>query len=147
MYYVFMMLGPTAGMAKKSAVRLNTQPHVPHASTAKLTDNTCLTCPQAQITWGNRAFGNLHEQSTIFLVSLWFHALFVSVEGAATMGWAYVIFRGCYPLLWAICGPMPGSVRPHPPPPPPPPPPPRSLCLGHPRAAYDVHGDFQSPYA
>ena len=27
-------------------VRANNQPQVLHASTAKLTDNTCLTCPQ-----------------------------------------------------------------------------------------------------
>ena len=29
-------------------VRSNNQPQVLHASTAKLTDNTCLTCPQAR---------------------------------------------------------------------------------------------------
>ena len=55
MYYLFMMLGPTAGMSRRS---------------------------NAQREWGARAFGNLHEQSTIFLVSLWSHALFVSVRRA-----------------------------------------------------------------
>eukprot|EP01051_Picozoa_sp_SAG22_P011426 SAG22_NODE_1098_length_5567_cov_27.664045_2_plen_167_part_00 len=83
MYYGFMQLGPTAGMSNRS---------------------------KAQITWGNRAFGNLHEQSTIFLVSLWLHALFVSVDGAAALGWAYLLFRSLYPVLWAVCGPMPQSM-------------------------------------
>ena len=36
--------GPPSGLG---AVRSNNQPQVPHASTAKLTDNTCLTCSQA----------------------------------------------------------------------------------------------------
>lgn len=51
---------------------------------------------------GVRAFGNLHEQSIIFLVALWAHALFMDVQTAATLGWAYLGFRLLYPVIWTI---------------------------------------------
>jgi hypothetical protein len=66
MYYSFLQLGPSARLSGKG---------------------------EAQATMGARAFGNLHEQSDIFLVALWVHALFWSVADAATMGWAYLGFR------------------------------------------------------
>ena len=51
---------------------------------------------------GERAFGNLHEQSIIFLVSLWMHALFVDVPTAATLGWTWLAFRLSYVFIWAL---------------------------------------------
>merc|ERR1712096_306098 len=72
-----MQLGPSAGMSGKS---------------------------EAQQTMGKRAFGNLHEQSIAFLVALWSHALFLDVDGAARMGWAYLALRAFYPVIWCLCG-------------------------------------------
>ena len=51
---------------------------------------------------GERAFGNLHEQSIIFLVSMWMHALYVDVSTAATLGWAWLGFRLSYVVIWAL---------------------------------------------
>ena len=51
---------------------------------------------------GERAFGNLHEQSIIFLVSLWMHALFVDVPTAAMLGWAWLGFRFSYVVIWSL---------------------------------------------
>lgn len=77
MYYVFLILGPSARLNGFNA---------------------------AQTRWGERAFGNLHEQSVALLPALWLHALFTSVPEAATMGWAYLAFRALYPIIWAIGG-------------------------------------------
>ncbi len=77
LYYLFMQLGPSAALTGKVA---------------------------EQVEWGRRAFGNLHEQSVIFLPALWMHALFTSVPEAAMMGWSYLAFRALYPILWAIGG-------------------------------------------
>lgn len=55
-----------------------------------------------QIRMGERAFGNLHEQSIMFLVSLWMHALFVDVSTAASLGWAWLAFRLSYVVIWAL---------------------------------------------
>lgn len=77
LYYIFMQLGPSAALTGKVA---------------------------EQVEWGRRAFGNLHEQSVIFLPALWMHALFTNVSEAAMLGWAYLAFRALYPILWAIGG-------------------------------------------
>jgi hypothetical protein len=77
MYYFFLQLGPSAALTGKAA---------------------------GQVEWGRRAFGNLHEQSVIFLPALWLHALFTSVPEAALMGWTYLAFRALYPIVWAIGG-------------------------------------------
>jgi len=63
MYYAFMQLGPSARMSNKS---------------------------EAQVQWGSRAFGNLHEQAPTFLLALWSHALFVSPDSAAALGAAWL---------------------------------------------------------
>lgn len=55
-----------------------------------------------QIQMGERAFGNLHEQSIIFLVSLWMHALFVDASSAASLGWAWLYFRLGYVVIWGL---------------------------------------------
>lgn len=60
----------------------------------------------AQCRWGERAFGNLHEQSAIFLVGLWLHAAFFDVDGAAALGWTYLAIRALYPIVWALNGGM-----------------------------------------
>mmetsp|Transcript_21202 Transcript_21202/g.34994 ORF Transcript_21202/g.34994 Transcript_21202/m.34994 type:complete len:181 (-) Transcript_21202:95-637(-) len=67
---------------------------------------------ESQVKWGQRSFGNLHEQSTIFLVALWMHALFVNVSDAAQMGWVYLFLRALYPFTWAVSG---GVTMPPPP--------------------------------
>ena len=51
---------------------------------------------------GERAFGNLHEQSTIFLAAVWLHALFVDATTATTLGWAWLGFRFAYVAIWAL---------------------------------------------
>ncbi|KAG8465861.1 hypothetical protein KFE25_005431 [Diacronema lutheri] len=75
MYYAFMQLGPSARMSNKS---------------------------EAQVQWGSRAFGNLHEQAPTFLLALWSHALFVSPDSAAALGAAWLVFRAAYPILWML---------------------------------------------
>ena len=57
-----------------------------------------------QANMGARAFGNLHEQSIVFLVSLWVHALFEDVDGAAKLGSVYLGLRALYPVVWTLCG-------------------------------------------
>ena len=49
---------------------------------------------------GDRSVGNLLEQSVPFLTSLWLHAVFVSPQSAATLGWAYLGFRSIYPVVF-----------------------------------------------
>lgn len=75
MYYAFMQLGPNARMSNLS---------------------------EAQIQWGSRAFGNLHEQAPAFLLSLWTYAIFVSPDDATTLGIVWLIFRAAYPLCGAL---------------------------------------------
>ena len=50
--------------------------------------------------WGQRIFLNMHEQSTLFLVSLWCHAVFSSKEDAATLGYMWLACRAIYPWIW-----------------------------------------------
>jgi hypothetical protein len=75
----FMPLGPTTGLDKVSASE-------PHRQ------------------WGHRSFLNTMEQLPLILAALWTHAIFVSVETATTLGWVYVFFRACYPMVWLVCG-------------------------------------------
>merc|ERR1711953_1532974 len=65
MYYAFMQLGPASGMGGYG---------------------------ESQKTWGSRTFGNLQEQSIIFIVALWLYGLFMDAGEAAHMGWAYLAF-------------------------------------------------------
>ena len=48
----------------------------------------------------DRTVGNIMEQSFPFLVSLWLHAIFVSVNGAAKLGWAWLLSRAIYPAVF-----------------------------------------------
>jgi len=48
----------------------------------------------------DRTVGNTLEQMMPFLVGLWLHALFVSVEDAAFWGWLYLLSRSLYPWLF-----------------------------------------------
>ena len=64
---------------------------------------------EKQIRMGERAFGNLHEQSTIFLAAVWLHALFVDAGTAATLGWAWLGFRFAYVAIWALTA---GNIMP-----------------------------------
>ena len=58
----------------------------------------------AQRHWGHRAFLNTMEQMPLFLAALWTHAVFVSADAATAMGWVYVAFRACYPVVWLVWG-------------------------------------------
>jgi hypothetical protein len=84
MYYAFMQLGP--------------QSKIPPKGTAD------------HVQWGERCFGNLHEQSTPFLASLWVYAVFNDVTEAAYMGWACLFFRFLYPIIWAWKGSFKNAV-------------------------------------
>merc|ERR1711939_661250 len=77
MTYVFMQMKPSAAMSGKSVGQQN---------------------------WGERAFGNLNEQSPMFLVAIWLHALFVSPDNAATLGWVYLALRILYVMIWMFSG-------------------------------------------
>jgi hypothetical protein len=71
---------------------------------------------QALILCGDRTIGNMMEQSLPFIVSLWMHALLVSVRSASVFGWAWLWFRAFYPLAFFIgppilfCSSVPGYV-------------------------------------
>jgi hypothetical protein len=56
------------------------------------------------VQWGNRIFGNLNEQSVMFMVSMWLYAVFINAEAAALNGWVYLGFRTLYPTLWLLKG-------------------------------------------
>ena len=74
---------------------------------------------EKQIRMGERAFGNLHEQSTIFLAAVWLHALFVDATTATTLGWAWLGFRFAYVAIWALTTEVPAcscAEEPRPPP-------------------------------
>lgn len=47
----------------------------------------------------DRAVANTHEQMVPFLVSMWLHAVFVSVSHATILGLGYVLLRAIYPTL------------------------------------------------
>jgi hypothetical protein len=47
----------------------------------------------------DRAVANTHEQMVPFLLSMWLHAVFVSVMHATVLGAAYVVLRSMYPAL------------------------------------------------
>jgi len=48
----------------------------------------------------DRTVGNTMEQMIPFLLGLWLHALFVSVDGAAKLGWYYIMSRLLYPVMF-----------------------------------------------
>lgn len=75
------------------------------SGTAKLVGGS-----EAHQHWGQRAFGNLHEQSPAFLAALWVHALFVSPAAAATCGALWLALRCLYPVVWAANGEMTDSI-------------------------------------
>jgi hypothetical protein len=54
----------------------------------------------------NRCAGNYGEQLIPFLISLYLHSLFVSVEVATKCGWCWLMFRSYY--SWAFKMPFPG---------------------------------------
>merc|ERR1711998_438978 len=82
MYYVFMQMGPATKQSGGGPKRSNAM---------------------------SRIFGNLHEQSIIFLVSMWMMALFVDADRAASIGKAYLGFRLLYPMIVIGCG---GNILP-----------------------------------
>ena len=47
----------------------------------------------------DRAVQNTHEQMVPFLLSMWLHAVFVSVSHATVLGLGYVVLRAVYPTL------------------------------------------------
>lgn len=47
----------------------------------------------------DRAVANTHEQMVPFLLSMWLHAVFVSVSYATVLGMVYVVLRAIYPML------------------------------------------------
>ena len=47
----------------------------------------------------DRAVANTHEQMVPFLLSMWLHAVFVSVSHATALGLVYVVLRAIYPKL------------------------------------------------
>lgn len=47
----------------------------------------------------DRAVANTHEQMVPFLLSMWLHAVFVSVNHATVLGLVYVLLRAVYPML------------------------------------------------
>ena len=49
----------------------------------------------------DRSVGNMLEQTPPFLLGLWLYALVVSVEGAARLGWVWLLLRASYPLAFA----------------------------------------------
>lgn len=52
-----------------------------------------------QMLAADRAVINTQEQMVPFLVSLWLHAVFVSISRATALGTVYVVLRGIYPFL------------------------------------------------
>ena len=44
------------------------------------------------------------EQSPVFLVALWLHAVFMSSETATCLGWTWIALRVMYPFLWLLNG-------------------------------------------
>ena len=52
-----------------------------------------------QMLSADRAVINTQEQMVPFLVSLWLHAIFVSVSVATLLGLIYVLIRASYPIL------------------------------------------------
>ena len=45
-----------------------------------------------------RSIGNTMEQAFPFLTAVWLHAVFVSPERAAFIGWVYIAARSYYPI-------------------------------------------------
>jgi hypothetical protein len=71
MYYTMMMLGPSSKECNAN---------------------------DKHVHWAVRAFGNLHEQAPVYLLSLWSYAIFVSPEDGAVFGAAYLVMRFFYPM-------------------------------------------------
>ena len=63
---------------------------------------------RAAVLAADRAVVNLVEQSLPFALFLWLHALSVSVQSAAVLGWVWVAFRAIYPVAWALKVVVPG---------------------------------------
>ena len=64
-----------------------------------------LSCPRQY--WNHRVHGNMHEQAHTFFVAIWAHAMIVSPETAAQLGWTMLALRGLYPITWALEGEHP----------------------------------------
>ena len=60
----------------------------------------CLACARR----GNRAFLNMQEQGILFNGALWLYAVFVSAEAASALGFAYMVLRSLYPIIWMLLG-------------------------------------------
>eukprot|EP00614_Pseudopedinella_elastica_P013805 CAMPEP_0172585440 /NCGR_PEP_ID=MMETSP1068-20121228/4865_1 /TAXON_ID=35684 /ORGANISM="Pseudopedinella elastica, Strain CCMP716" /LENGTH=119 /DNA_ID=CAMNT_0013379903 /DNA_START=124 /DNA_END=483 /DNA_ORIENTATION=+ len=50
----------------------------------------------------DRTFLNMLEQSPLFLLGLWMHAVFISPDSAAAAGWLYLPFRAIYPVVFRM---------------------------------------------
>ena len=46
----------------------------------------------------------MQEQNVLFMASLWLYAVFVSPSDATDLGYAYLILRSMYPVVWAVLG-------------------------------------------
>ena len=46
----------------------------------------------------------MQEQAVLFMSSLWLYAVFVSAADATDLGYAYLIMRSMYPVIWAVLG-------------------------------------------
>ena len=46
----------------------------------------------------------MQEQNVLFMASLWLYAVFVSPADASDLGWAYLVLRSLYPVVWAVLG-------------------------------------------
>ena len=46
----------------------------------------------------------MQEQNVLFMASLWLYAVFVSPADATDLGYAYLILRSMYPVVWAVLG-------------------------------------------
>ena len=46
----------------------------------------------------------MQEQNVLFMASLWLYAVFVSPSDATDLGYAYLVLRSMYPVVWAVLG-------------------------------------------
>ena len=106
MAYVFMPLGPIAGLVKASEGQQKwcgpvvhiSSPHPPARRGKPSHPRRVCVCR------GNRSFLNMQEQSVLFMASLWLYAVFCSASDATDLGIAYLVLRSMYPVLWMVLG-------------------------------------------
>lgn len=44
----------------------------------------------------------MQEQNVLFMASLWLYAVIVSPSDAEDLGWAYLVLRSMYPVVWVV---------------------------------------------